>query len=132
MTFTKDTENAFAGLSVVLRSTQADHTPTPIISWLPNIEPAPLWVPLRKVDGVTKVMAVLPQAVLYPSLMQSICQQIGQDNLVEWQKKPYELTGVEVDSHSLHVIQVSISAIEPLPPTLGRAIHATCLGTSKE
>ena len=126
MTSTKDTETAFAGLSVVLRSIEASSNATPLTSWLPEIQPVPIWIPLRKVDGVTKIMPVLPEPFLYPNLMQSICQQIGQNSLVEWQQKPYELTGVEVDSHSLHIIQVSISAAKPLPPTLGRAIHALC------
>ena len=126
MISTKDTETAFAGLSVVLRSIEASSQPTPLTSWLPEIQTVPIWIPLRKVDGITKVMPVLPEPCLYPTLMQSICQQIGQNSLVEWQQKPYKLTGVEVDSHSLHIIQVSISAAKPLPPTLGRAIHALC------
>lgn len=71
-------------------------------------------------------MPVLPEPILYENLMRSLCTQIAQNNLVKWRQKPYEVGGVEVDSHSLHTIQVAISAVQPLPPTLGRAIHALC------
>jgi CRISPR-associated endoribonuclease Cas6 len=126
MTFIKDTEAVIAGLSLVLKSTADAITPTPLISWLPPIQPLPVWIPLNVTDGVTRIMPVLPEPILYPNLVQSICQGIGQDTLVEWGQKPYELTGVEVDSNALHIIQVSISATKPLPATLGRAIHALC------
>jgi|GEM_PF-671453 CRISPR-associated endoribonuclease Cas6 len=124
------TETKFAGLSVVLRSGETSSDLIPLIEWLANSDLSnntiPIWIPLCKADGVLKVMPVLPEAQLYPSLMQVICQQIGQNSLVEWQKKPYEVAGVEVDSDSLHTIQVTISAVKPQPPTLGRAIHALC------
>jgi CRISPR-associated endoribonuclease Cas6 len=71
-------------------------------------------------------MAALSQPGFYPTLMQTICQQIGQSTAVEWQGRIYELTGVEVDASALHTLQIPISAAEPLPPTLGRAIHAQC------
>ncbi len=121
------TETKFAGLSVVLRAVESS-TPIPLTEWLTDSSPVndiiPNWMPLRKADGVVKVMPVLPEPQLYPSLMQAICQQIGQNSLIEWQQKPYEIAGVEVDSDSLHTIQITISAVRPLPPTLGRAIHA--------
>jgi CRISPR-associated endoribonuclease Cas6 len=122
------TETKFAGLSVVLRSIETSSTPIPLSEWLasPENDAAPIWIPLRKADGINKIMPVLPEAQLYPSLMQTICQQIGQNSLVEWQQKPYEIAGVEVDSHSLHTIQITITAVRPLPPTLGRALHALC------
>jgi CRISPR-associated endoribonuclease Cas6 len=137
MTSTKDTDTSnnpniekkeptFAGLSVVLHHTQSSSTPVLLTEWLTEIETAPLWIPLRKAEGVTKIMPVLPDAQLYPTLMQAICQQIAQNSLVEWRQKPYELGGVEVDSHCLHTIEVTIAAVKPLPPTLGRAIHALC------
>ncbi|MBW4670050.1 MAG: CRISPR system precrRNA processing endoribonuclease RAMP protein Cas6 [Cyanomargarita calcarea GSE-NOS-MK-12-04C] len=124
------TETKFAGLSVVLHPTETSSTPIPLTEWLADSslesDTTPIWIPLRRVDGVVKVMPVLPEPQLYPSLMQAICQQIGQDSLIEWQQKPYEIAGVEVDSHSLHTIQATISAVKPLPPTLGRAIHGLC------
>ena len=124
------TETKFAGLSVVLHATETSSTPIPLTEWLADssfgTDTTPIWIPLRKADGVVKVMPVLPEPQLYPSLMQAICQQIGQNSLIEWQQKAYEIAGVEVDSHSLHTIQITISAVKPLPPTLGRAIHALC------
>ncbi|MHC5935987.1 CRISPR system precrRNA processing endoribonuclease RAMP protein Cas6 [Nostoc sp.] len=125
MTSTKETEATFAGLSVVLKQVETSISPTPLISWLSEIQLLPIWIPLRINEGVTKIMPVLPNSVLYPNLMQSICQQIAQNTLVEWWQKSYELTGVEVDSHALHIIQVAVASAAPLP-TLGRAIHAQC------
>ncbi len=127
MTYTKEPEIGIAGLSVVLRSTEASVISTPLNCWLPEIEYPLIWIPLFKIGGVTKVMPVLSKPSLYPALMQSICQQISQSMAVEWLGLPYELTGVEVDPHALHVIQILISPAEPLPPTMGRAIHAQCL-----
>lgn len=124
MTYTKDSEPGIAGLSVVLRSTARVQS-TPLTDWLP-FEQTPAWIPLAKSEGVAKVMAALSQPGFYPALMQAICQQIGQNTAVEWQGMIYDLTGVEVDSHALHLLQLPISAAEPLPLTLGRAIHAQC------
>lgn len=126
MTFIKDTEATVAGLSLVLRRAETSISSTPLKSWLPEIQPTPICIPLRINDGVTKIMPVLPKSALYPNLIQSICQRITQQTLVEWRQKSYELIGVEVDPNALHVIQVAISATQPLPPTLGRAIHAQC------
>lgn len=128
MTFTPDSESGIAGLSVVLRSSHAPRKLQPLNGWLHEFEPTPTWVPLNPSNGVTRIMAVLPQAHPYPELMQTICQQIGMATTIEWQGRPYDMTGVEVDAHSLHVLQVPITASEALPPTLGRAIHALCLG----
>ncbi|MBF2063016.1 MAG: CRISPR system precrRNA processing endoribonuclease RAMP protein Cas6 [Calothrix sp. C42_A2020_038] len=127
MTYITDTstETNLAGLSVVLRSTQAVCEATPLICWLPN-ELSPAWIPQRYIDGVTKIMPVLPQPAFYENLMQSILQQIGSNNLVEWRQKTYELTGVEVNNNSLHSIQVAINPVIPLPPTIARAVHALC------
>lgn len=127
MTYTQDSESGIAGLSVVLRSSHAPRKLQPLQGWLAEFEPAPTWIPLNRNNGVTRIMAVLPQPQPYPDLMQTICRQIGSSTAVEWQGRPYNLTGVEVDAHSLHTLQVSITAAEQLPPTLGRAIHALCL-----
>lgn len=127
MTFTLDSESGIAGLSVVLRLSNAPRKLQPLNSWLSEFDPSPTWVPLNQSNGVTRIMPVLPEPHPYPELMQTICRQIGMSTTVEWQGRPYDMTGVEVDSHALHVLQVPITASEPLPPTLGRAIHALCL-----
>lgn len=58
--------------------------------------------------------------------MPYIFGQISQRTAVQWQGQPYELTGVEIDRHELHILEISLLASEPLPPSLGRAIHALC------
>jgi len=123
MTYTKDDESSIAGLNLVMRSLLNSTQTTPLTHWLPESDHPPTWIPLTKQSGITKVMLVSkPQ--LYPALMQSICQQIGWNTAVEWQGKPYELTGVEVDTHALHVLQIPIFPAKPFPRSMGRAIHA--------
>ncbi|WP_414565139.1 MULTISPECIES: CRISPR system precrRNA processing endoribonuclease RAMP protein Cas6 [unclassified Anabaena] len=127
MTFTKDSEAVFTGLNLILKPTETlVSNATSLVSWLSEFQPAPVWIPLKAHDGVTKVMPVLPDLVLYPNLMEQICQRIGNGNYLEWQEQPYEMVGVEVNAQILHIIHVSLIATAPLPPTLGRAIHAQC------
>jgi CRISPR-associated endoribonuclease Cas6 len=116
-----------SGLSVVLQPNfEATKSTTLLTDWLQDVEPAPIWIPLASRAGVTKVMPVLSNPRRYPALMQSLCQQVGWNTTVEWQGKSYVLTGVEVDTQALHLLQIVISATEPLPASLGRAIHASC------
>ena len=127
MTFTEDIETTFAGMSLILRQDAKIINSVTLESWLSDIQPAPVWIQLHIADGITKIMPVLPDCGLYPQLMESICQRIiGKRITLDWQNNSYQLTGVEVDSHNLHVILISISATAPLPATLGRAIHAQC------
>ncbi|MBW4566394.1 MAG: CRISPR system precrRNA processing endoribonuclease RAMP protein Cas6 [Mojavia pulchra JT2-VF2] len=126
MISTKDSEAVLTRLNLVLKRTQTVTSPTPLISWLPQMQPTPVWIPLKNHAGVSKIMPVMPDLSLYPKLMELICGRIAQGNYVEWQQQPYEMTGVETDTNSLHVIQISLVAAAPLPPTLGRAIHAQC------
>ncbi|MDH6088459.1 CRISPR system precrRNA processing endoribonuclease RAMP protein Cas6 [Umezakia ovalisporum] len=126
MMCTKDTEIAYAGVKLVLKSTPGAIARTALTSWLPEIKPGLSWIPLGISGGVAKIMPVLPQPLLYKYLMQCICERIADHTLVEWQGKPYEVTGVEVDNHALHVIEVAISTTQTLPASLGRGIHAQC------
>jgi CRISPR-associated endoribonuclease Cas6 len=126
MTFTKDTETNLTGLNLVLKCTQTLTNPTPLISWLPQSQAAPAWIPLKAHAGVTKITPIMPDLSFYPNLMQAICQRIAHSNCVEWQQQVYEMTGVETNTDTLHVIQISLVATAPLPSTLGRAIHAQC------
>jgi len=126
MKVTQD-EAIASGLSVVLQPNfEATKSITPLTDWLQDVEPAPIWIPLGSRAGVTKVMPVLSNPRRYPALMQSLCQQMGWNTAVEWQGKSYALMGVEVDTQALHLLQIAISATEPLPASLGRAIHAIC------
>ncbi|MGB3264030.1 MAG: CRISPR system precrRNA processing endoribonuclease RAMP protein Cas6 [Microcoleus sp.] len=124
MTFTKDSEQEFAGLSLVLKPAAASTRSVPLIEWLPAFEHPLIWMATAPRGGVLKVMAVLQQPEFYPELMQAICLQISRNKAVIWQEKTCEVAGVEVDSSSLHVLQIPLRAQEVLPPTLGRAVHA--------
>lgn len=125
MTSTNGNDLKIAGLSVVLQPTARMNT-TPLKDWLSELKSPPVWIPLSRQNGVNKVMAVLANPENYAAIMQHIFQQISYRTAVEWQGKPYELTGVEVDNNELHVLEIPLFASETLPPTLGRAIHAQC------
>ena len=109
----------------VLRSLTAPK-PTPLTHWLPESEHIPVWIPQRQRDGVIRIMAALSHPKYYPTLIEHLCQQINQTTTIEWRKRSYCLTGIEVDSHDLHLLQIPIFAAQPLPTNLGRAIHALC------
>ncbi|MBD2451103.1 CRISPR system precrRNA processing endoribonuclease RAMP protein Cas6 [Nostoc sp. FACHB-152] len=126
MTFTKDIETNLTGLKLVLKRTQTVTNLTPLISWLPQTQPTPAWIGLKTHAGVSKIMPVMPDLSWYPKLMELICGRIAHSNYVEWQQQAYEMVGVETDTDTLHVIQISLVAAAPLPSTLGRAIHAQC------
>ncbi len=120
------TKPTFAGLSIILRPTQTNIIPVNLNEWLSEDDITSIWIPLRKADGVTKIMPILPDANLYENFMRSLWEKIAGSNLVEWRQQPYEMGGVEVNTDSLHRIQIAISSVQPLPPTIGRAIHALC------
>ncbi len=125
MTSINESESGIAGLSVVLRA-PTEAKSTPLAEWLPEWEHTPTWIPRRQRDGATRIMAALPQPKYYPTLMQRLVEQISQKTTVEWQGKSYDLTGVEVDSHDLHVLRIPIFSAQPLRGNLGRSIHALC------
>ncbi|HLP89875.1 MAG TPA: CRISPR system precrRNA processing endoribonuclease RAMP protein Cas6 [Nostocaceae cyanobacterium] len=131
MTSTKDTEVMVTGLNLVFKPTENFISSTPLISCLSEIQPTLALIPLKTVGGVTKIMPVLPNVDFYPHLIQSIYQQInscrcGLSSPLKWQQKFYELTGIEVNTSTLHIVKISFSpTLSPLP-TLGRAINAQC------
>ncbi len=127
MTFTKDIETTFASMNLIMRPEAKSTNFVSLESWVSDTQFAPVWIPLQIVNGITKIMPVLPDCRLYPQLMQSIYQRIlSQEIILDWQNQPYQLTGVEVDANALHIMLISIFPTAPLPATLGRAIHAQC------
>ncbi|UIE40011.1 CRISPR system precrRNA processing endoribonuclease RAMP protein Cas6 [Leptodesmis sichuanensis] len=122
MTYTKE-DPKIAGLTVTLKSLQSATQSIPLTDWLLNVEPSPIWVPLARQQGVTKVMPV-SEAHHYSMLMQTICQQMNWSTQIEWQGKFYELAGIEVDTQDLHILEISLSPTKPLSHSIGRAIHA--------
>ncbi|WP_084555177.1 CRISPR system precrRNA processing endoribonuclease RAMP protein Cas6 [[Phormidium ambiguum] IAM M-71] len=125
MIYTSENELPIAGLSLVLQPTNSSNI-TPLQTWLSDIEPLPIWIPLVRKNGVNKVLAVASHSEQYAEIIPSIFGQISQRTAVQWQGQPYELTGVEIDRHELHIVEISLLTSEPLPPSLGRAIHALC------
>lgn len=126
MTIIKDSEIEFAGLILVLRQTKSATGSTPLNDWLLDFTPESAWIPLSKNQGVTKIFIALSQPQIYAQLMQAICLQISKQRIVKWEESFYEVTGVEVNSFALNVLQITIHVSENLPFTLGRAIHALC------
>ncbi|HBB32280.1 MAG TPA: CRISPR-associated protein Cas6 [Cyanobacteria bacterium UBA8803] len=126
MTSTNASEPGIAGLSVVLRW-PADAQSTPLTHWLPEGQHTPVWIPQRQRDGVIRIMAALSQSKYYPTLIEHLCQQINQTTTVEWRKKSYCLTGIEIYDRELHLLQIPVFAAQALPANLGRALHALCL-----
>ncbi|MBD2435609.1 CRISPR system precrRNA processing endoribonuclease RAMP protein Cas6 [Nostoc sp. FACHB-110] len=126
MTFIKDTEAVLTRLNLVLKRTKTVTNLTPLNSWLSEIQPTPALIPLKTYAGVSKIMPVMPDLSLYPQLMELICGRITQNNYVLWQQQAYEMTGVETDTNTLHAVEIYLTSAAPLPPTLGRAIHAQC------
>lgn len=115
-----------AGLALVLRPVPPSSSAIALSEWLHDETHRPFWVPLTPRQGLIKVMPVLPDLKSYPVLFQSICQRLIQANVIEWQKRHYEITGVETQTDSLFVIQFSLSHQKSLPATLSRAIHSLC------
>lgn len=123
MTYTKDDEKGIAGLAVVLKPLKYSTQAVPLTGWLSDLASSPIWVPLAQHNGVTKVMPVAePRS--YLTLIQSICQQMSWNTTLEWQGKPYELVGIEVDTYDLHILQIPLFPVKPLPSSMGRATHA--------
>ncbi len=114
-----------AAVSAVLQPTSGLKA-APLTHWLPEFAPAPVWIPLSRENGVTKAIAILPDAAKYPQLVQAIAFQMGCSAAVEWQGTCCQLAGIEVYSGDLYLLEIPIFADKPLPPTLGRSIHALC------
>lgn len=115
---------SIVGLSIVLKPTVTLEKLTPLIEWLCPQDLLPVWIPLVQRNGVVKAMPVLLNSSGYPLLLQSICQQLTQSKLVEWQGRSYEVSGVEIESSNLFAIQLTLTSEKELPATIGRAIHA--------
>jgi CRISPR-associated endoribonuclease Cas6 len=112
------------GLAIVLKPLRSKTLQAVgLADWLSKFELVQAWVPLVQQNGITKVMLVAA-AQDYSTLMQTICQQMSWNTAISWQGHFYEFTGIEVDNHDLHVLQIPLTPAEPLPPSVGRAIHA--------
>jgi CRISPR-associated endoribonuclease Cas6 len=124
MTSTNESEPGIAGLSVALRSLPNCVASTSLNDWLQKLDSTPTWIPLVPAWGVTRVMPVFPDSGRYPALIESIWQSLTLKEAVEWRGKSYQLTGMEVNKESLHVLQIALSFTTPQPEDLGGAIRA--------
>ncbi|ACK68977.1 conserved hypothetical protein [Gloeothece citriformis PCC 7424] len=113
-----------AGLSLVLQPTTPSPIAIPLENWLNSHNFFPVWLPLVKHKGVTKVMPVLPNCDRYPPLLQAICQQLTHNIAVIWHEQYYLIQGIETYRDNLYAIRLLIKPKNNLPPTIGRAIHA--------
>lgn len=122
MTFTNELKTKFAGLSLVLRSVNTNQA-TALIDWLP-IDTDFNLVPLGQNVNINKLTIALPNSEHFEQIVHKICLQIGDNNLVEWRGKTYEVTGLEVDKSDLHILQIPIYTAEKFSDNIGSAIHA--------
>jgi CRISPR-associated endoribonuclease Cas6 len=116
-----------AGVALVLRPVPPSKLAVPLFEWIDDKQLTPFWVPLAPQKGMTKVMPVLSQPLLYPALFQMICQRMAVANTIEWQGRHYEVTGLETLIDSLYVIQLSLFHQRPLASGISRALHGMCL-----
>lgn len=129
MTFTTESKSKFAGLSLVLKSTNTTEA-TSLVDWLPSVETGgetvPGIIPFGNNVNATKLGVALANPQDYEQIIPKICLQISDSSTVEWNGRTYEVTGVEVDKFDLHVLQIPIYTSEIIPENHGRAIHALC------
>lgn len=128
MTYTKEpltkTQNSPAGVRVVLKPAIDSSSSIHLQDWLSEFDLSPTWVQLRPQQGVTKAIPVLPETENYPFLLQSICQQLGNQTVIQQGDKHYEVSGVEVDIDDLYDLRLTLQPELPFPKHPNRAIHA--------
>ena len=73
---------------------------------------------------VSKAIPVLPKTENYPLLLQSICQQLGNQTTIQQGDKYYEISGVEVDTDDLYDLHITLQPDSPFPKDSNRSIHA--------
>lgn len=126
MMCTNECDLKICGLTVVLQPAPSQNAVL-LTEWLSDFEFLPVWVPLPKIKGVIKAMVVLQDAANYAALMQKIVRRIAhRETTVIWMGKCYEVAGIQSHTDSLYILELPFFPSAPLPPTLGRAIHAQC------
>jgi CRISPR-associated endoribonuclease Cas6 len=92
--------------------------------WLSEFDLSPIWIQLRPQQGVSKAIPVLPETDNYPLLLQSICQQLGNQTVIQQEDKYYEISGVEVDTDDLYDLRLTLQSDSHFKKSINRAIHA--------
>ena len=128
MTYTKEkivtTQNNPAGVRVVLKPAINSNSSIHLSDWLSEFDLSPIWIRLTPKQGVSKAVPVLLETKKYPLLLKSICQQLGNQTIIEQGGKHYEISGIEVDSDDLYDIRLSLKAESAFPKSINRAVHA--------
>lgn len=118
------TQNSPAGVRVVLKPATDSSSSIHLKDWLSEFDLYPTWIQLRPKQGVSKAIPVLAETQNYPLLLQSICQQLGNQTTIQQGDRYYEISGVEVDTDDLYDLRLTLQSDSPLPKDPNRAIHA--------
>jgi CRISPR-associated endoribonuclease Cas6 len=128
MTYTQETpnktQNSPPGVRVVLKPAINSSASIYLKDWLSEFDLSPTWIQLLPKQGVSKAIPILPETENYPLLLQSICQQLGNQTTIQQEDKYYEISGVEVDTDDLYNLRLTLQPDLPLPKFINRAIHA--------
>lgn len=128
MTYTQETltktQNSSPGVRVVLKPATDLSSSIRLHDWLSEFDLSPTWIQLSPKQGVSKAIPVLPETQNYPLLLQSICQQLGNQTTIQQEDKHYEISGIEVDTDDLYDLRLTLQPDSPLPKDPNRAIHA--------
>lgn len=115
--------SAIAAVNLTVQPTKRTTT-IPLERWLDGSSYSPLWLPLAKIRGVNRVMAVCSCAEYYQDLVKSIQAQLHQTQIVQWQNRSYEIAGIEADLSPLQIFSLDLDFAAPLPHVLPTFAHA--------
>jgi len=121
---TNDTEADIVALNLVLRSVRDTESAIALEDWLSPLDLTPVWIGVRPRSGVTKIVTILNNSSEYLTVLQWIQETLKPSNSILWRDRAYELIGFEINRNSLHSITLKLFPTQPLPSSLGRAIHA--------
>lgn len=128
MTYTQEiltkTQNSLTGVQVVLKPAIDSSSSIQLQDWLSEFDLSPTWIQLRPKQGVGKAIPILSETQNYPLLLQSICQQLGNQTVIQQGNKHYEISGVEVDTDDLYDLRLTLQPESPFTKSINRAIHA--------
>ena len=128
MTYTQEpltkTQNSPAGVRVAFKPAMDSSSSIQLKDWLSEFDLSPTWIQLLPQQGVSKAIPVLAETQNYPLLLQSICQQLGNQTTIQQGDKHYEISGVEVDTDDLYDLRLTLQSESPFPKDSNRAIHA--------
>ena len=118
------TKNSPAGVRVVLKPAMDSSSSIHLKDWLSEFDLSPTWIQLRPQQGVSKAIPVLSETQNYPLLLQSICQQLGNQTTIQQGDRYYEISGVEIDTDDLYALRLTLQPDSPFSKSINRAIHA--------